>query len=114
MKIEDITKQYREEHGLSQREFAKRCGLSPAYIYYLESAVNPQTGRRINPSLPSLVKIAGAMNISLEDLMEKCDNTLVALSDRDDDKEVFYALFQRLTAVQKEAVLAVMQSFVDR
>ena len=36
MKIGEYIRQYREENKLSQREFAKMCGLSNAYISMLE------------------------------------------------------------------------------
>jgi len=58
MKIEEITRRYREEHGLSQRQFAAQCGLSAPYIWYLEQGIHPQTGKRIQPSISSLNKIA--------------------------------------------------------
>jgi transcriptional regulator with XRE-family HTH domain len=39
MKIGEAIKQYREEHGLSQRTFARRCDLSNAQISWLEIGV---------------------------------------------------------------------------
>lgn len=113
MKIEEVVKAYRDEHGLSQREFAKKAGLSSTYIWYLEQGRNPQTGRPINPSLPALIKISNAMGVSLDELMGQCGNLLVALSDKDDDKEVFLALFAKLSAAQREAVLSVMKGMIE-
>lgn len=112
MKIEDITKHYREEHGLSQRQFAAQCGLSAPYIWYLEQGIHPQTGKRIQPSLPSLNKIARGMGITFDELMSQCDNMLVSLNDSDDLKDVFTAMFSQLTDAQKEAVIAVMKSYL--
>lgn len=112
MKLGEIIKKYREEHGLSQREFAKKAGLSPTYIWYVEQDKHPQTGKPINPSLPSLSKIARALDMALDELMAQCKNMLIAISDEDDERDVFYAMFSKLDGVQKEAVLAVMQSFI--
>ena len=56
MKIEQIVKEYRKEHNLSQRAFASLCGLSSTYIWYLEQGKNPQTGRPMQPSIPALNK----------------------------------------------------------
>lgn len=113
MKIEEITREYREEHHLSQRQFSELCGLSPSYIWFLEQGKNPQTGKRVQPSLPALGKIARAMGLTLEELMARCDNMLVALNDSEDDAAVFIALLARLTPAQKEALLALMRSMVS-
>ena len=40
MKIGEIVKKYREEHGLSMRQFAKLSGLSHAYIPLIERGTN--------------------------------------------------------------------------
>lgn len=113
MRIEQIVKDYRESHGMSQREFARKCGLSGTYIWYLESGKHPQTGRPIQPSLPALNKIAKGMGLTLDELMAKCDNMLVAISDEQDERDMFLALFSQLSDTQREAVLAVMKSFVS-
>lgn len=113
MKIEDIISQYRKDHDLSQRQFAALCKLSPTYIWYIEQGKNPQTGKRVNPSLPAIYKIARAMGMSAEELMAKCDNMLVALTDEDDQLNVFTQLFAQLTSAQKEAVLAIMKAYVE-
>lgn len=113
MKIEEIVKEYREAHGLSQRQFAAQCGLSPSYFWYLEQGINPQTGKRISPSIPALNKIARAMGLTFDELMNKCDNMLVALNDKEDLNNIFLALFSRLNDTQKEAVIAVMRGMVD-
>lgn len=112
MKIEQIVKEYREEHNLSQRAFASLCGLSSTYIWYLEQGKNPQTGRPMQPSIPALNKIARAMGLTFDELMSKCDNMLVSLNDKDEITGLFLALFSQLNDAQKDAVLAVMQSYL--
>ena len=37
MKLGEFIKQYREEHGISQREFARRCGISNTAIQSIEN-----------------------------------------------------------------------------
>lgn len=113
MKIEDIISDYRKQHDLSQRQFAALCKLSPTYIWYIEQGKNPQTGKRVNPSLPALYKIAKAMGMTTEELMSKCDNMLVALTDEDDQLAVFTQLYAQLTEAQREAVLLVMKAYVE-
>lgn len=76
MKIGEYIKQYREENQLSQREFAKKCGLSNAYISMLEKGVNNSTGEPSAPSMKVYYQIAQAMGISLQTLMEAVDDTV--------------------------------------
>lgn len=40
MELGEIIKQYRVEHGLSQRQFSKMCGVSNTYISFLENGRN--------------------------------------------------------------------------
>lgn len=76
MKIGEYIRQYREENKLSQREFAKMCGLSNAYISMLEKGVNPSTGEPAVPSMKVYLQISQAMGISLQALMEAVDDTV--------------------------------------
>lgn len=76
MKIGEYIRQYREENKLSQREFAKMCGLSNAYISMLEKGVNPSTGEPAVPSMKVYLQISQAMGISLQTLMEAVDDTV--------------------------------------
>lgn len=45
MTLGEIIVKYRLEHGLSQRQFALRCGLSNGYIAMIEKNRNPATGK---------------------------------------------------------------------
>lgn len=74
MKLKDITKQYREQHGMSKREFGRKCGFSNAYVSVLESGVNPHTGETLKPTVHTYTKIAKAMGISLNDLLNMLDD----------------------------------------
>jgi transcriptional regulator with XRE-family HTH domain len=58
-----MIKQRRTELGLSQRELAKRVGVSDAYITQLE------TRERINPSLDVLRRLAKALKVSVAELV---------------------------------------------
>ena len=62
MTLGNIVKQYRSEKDLSMDEFAKRCSLSKGYISMIENEINPRNNKPIAPTLPSLSKIATAMN----------------------------------------------------
>lgn len=79
MKLSTLLKEYRAEHELSQRAFAAKAHLTNGYLWILENEVNPKTGRPAVPSLTSLLGIAKAMNISLDELLEKVDDFDVSL-----------------------------------
>ena len=74
MTLVEIIKQYRQEHGLSQRQFAAQCGVSNGYISMLERGENPKTGEPIRPSLVQLRRIAKGMGMTLDELLVLDEN----------------------------------------
>ena len=66
MKIGEYIRRYRESAGMSQREFAKVCDLSNAYISMIEQGVDPKTGKEIIPKIESCHKLARAMGMTVE------------------------------------------------
>lgn len=73
MTLGNIVKHYRADNDLSMDEFAKRCSLSKGYISMIENEINPRNNKPIAPTLPSIMKIATAMNIELEELLKLMD-----------------------------------------
>ncbi len=55
---------WRRERGLSQAELAKKAGVTALYLSQLE------TGLREDPSLPVLRRLAKALGVSAEELLE--------------------------------------------
>ena len=80
MKLGAFIKQYRQKNKLTLRDFAGRCGASHSYISMLEEGKNSKTGEPITPSLATLVKISGAMNMTLHELVTQVDDMPVELS----------------------------------
>ena len=74
MKLGDLIKEYRDSHGLSQRQFANQCDLSNGYISILEKGINPSTGKPVTPTLPQMKKLADGMAITLSELFDKIDD----------------------------------------
>lgn len=70
MKLGDLVIQYRQRNELSQREFARRAGLSNSLISIIEKGYNPQTDKEISPDMETYFKIGKAMGISLQKLFE--------------------------------------------
>lgn len=96
MKIGEILRNYREEHGYSLREFAKLSGVSNSYLSMLESGRHPRSGRPIVPTLTKLNQIAAAMGIRVDDLIANMDDTPV----RFDDEEPAF----RLSSLEKDII----------
>lgn len=96
MTLIELIQTYRQEHDLSQRQFALDCNLSNAYISMLERGENPKTGQPIVPSLVALKKLATGMHITLGDLMTMVDDIPVALSEGEDD---LYSRFENVIPI---------------
>ena len=118
MTLGEIVREYREEHGLSQRQFAVACDLSNGYISMLEKNVNPKTGQPMAPSLLAIKKIADVMHISLNDLLAQADDMPVGVfDDAEEENETptvdmgggrtkeFYELFELLPAEKQALVI---------
>ena len=56
---------YRKEHKLSQELLSERADVTPAHLSHIERG-------NTKPSLPTLIRIANALDISIDDLL--CDN----------------------------------------
>jgi len=80
MTLSELIINYRTEHGLSQRQFGIKCGVSNGYISMLERNVNPSTGDPAMPSLTMLQKIARGMDTTVDDLFDKIDDMPVTLN----------------------------------
>lgn len=74
MFLGEVIKKYREEHNLSLRAFASKCGLSYTYISMLERNIDYRTGKPIAPTLDSVKYISNAMNMPIDDLLKILDD----------------------------------------
>lgn len=74
MILGDIIKEYREKNNLSQRDFAKRCGLSYTYISALEKNLDYRSGKPISPTLETIRSVANGINMSIDDLLKILDD----------------------------------------
>ena len=85
MELKDVLIQYRKENNLSQREFAKKCGLSNSLISILEMGENPQTGKKPSPSIETYKCLASGMGTTVHELFEKLgDSEMVNLKQGSD------------------------------
>lgn len=94
MFLGEIIKKYRTEYQLSQREFAKRAGISYTYISALEKNKDYRTGKPISPTLETVRDVAKGMNMPIDDLLKMLDNEqeLIINAEIDPQKEVLSKL----------------------
>lgn len=74
MLLGDIIKQYRYEHNLSQRAFAKKCNLSHTYIAALEKKFDTRSGKKFAPTIDAVKNISYALEIPLTELLSILDD----------------------------------------
>lgn len=82
LRIGEIVRQFRENNGLSLREFADMAKLSHAYIDKLESGIDPRTQKPVTPTIRTIELLAAAMGLTTERLMEKAG----IIDDKNEDK----------------------------
>ena len=73
MKLGEVVQQYREEHGLSQREFGRRCDLSHVIIQFIEKGER-SNGDAYLPKFDTIRKLARGMGTSAEALISQCED----------------------------------------
>lgn len=119
MKLSDLIIQYRQEHHLSQRQFALQCGVSNGYISMIENGVNPKTGQPMVPSMQHYAKIAKGMHTTINDLFSMIDDAPVSLktetpaSDRSGLAEEFMELFVRLHPDEQRLIVSQIKGILS-
>ena len=83
MKLSEIVRRYREEHGLSIRQFAKQCGISHSAIANIENETNSY-GEAYIPQLGTINKVAYGMGIPARELLSMMDGVKIDESPTDD------------------------------
>lgn len=76
MRLGLIINEYRAKNGMSMDEFAKKSGLSKAYIGFLEKGVHPKTMNPIKPSVDAIKKCATAMGMDFSTLFNMLDEEI--------------------------------------
>lgn len=122
MKLSNIVIDYRNRMQISQREFARRCGLSNSYISFIENEYNPRTGKPIVPTIEQYQKIAACMGMTVHQLFELLDeDSPVDLGQvsadhvlKDDPQiHAVSTMMEGMSKEQKDQILAIVRTFVD-
>lgn len=96
MNLGEMIKEYRANTKCSMGDFAKKSGLSKAYISILERNLNPVNGKPAIPSLKTIKTVASAMGREFDEVFEKLDQTQKVSLGMDADSVDAY--FRRLEA----------------
>lgn len=71
MTIGELIRKYREENGLSQREFSVKSGVSNVTIsMYEKNGINPKTGKPFSIGYETYAKIADAIGMNIDEMFE--------------------------------------------
>lgn len=122
MKIGEYINNYLLENQMSQRQFAKQCGLSNGYISMLINNVNPKTGKPMIPSISALLSIANGMGITLDELINNTDDikvdisvakNLPAANHSNGHIKEFVELFSKLTEEQQQLIISQIKGILS-
>lgn len=113
MELKTFINSYRTEHNLTMEQFAKPASLSKGYISMLEKGYNPQTGKKIIPSISALNNIAIATGTDLDHLLKIIDDIEVSLDSPAQDliisnpqEEQLIIGYRNLTTANQKELLA--------
>lgn len=115
MKLSRILRKYREDNKVSMDAFASKAGVSKSYISMIENDKNARDDKPISPTLTTLAKLADAMNIGLDNLLELMDADADIVVNEEsnvasDDELELLAAFRRLNNEgRKEAIRRVLE-----
>ena len=109
MELGEAIKQYRKEHDLSTRAFARACGLSATYMLALENGVT-QRGNKPTPSLETYRAVANAMGCSLDDLLRRVSDD-VRLTQDEPNKAALIAAIENMS---RDELLATLEAVTQK
>ena len=103
---------FREDHKLTQRQFANMCDLSNTYIKVIEENYNPKTGKPPVLSLATIRKIAVGMGMSLQSLTDIIENDYVSSVDEavlSEDERDLLMFYRDMSLNDKHFVLSLVR-----
>lgn len=105
--------QYRKEHGdMSQRAFAKQCGLSPTYIRVLETGRNTN-GSVTTPSIETYNIIAKGVGISFDELISAVNDDVVVNPTFTVKEQSLIFLYRKANDRDKELIDRILESYEE-
>ena len=73
MTIGEIIETYQREHNMSERAFAKACGLSHTQVNSLKKG-KTSNGKKFSPSVDTIRKVAEAMGMTPQEILSNAQD----------------------------------------
>lgn len=94
MKIGELVAEYREQHNISQREFAKMCNLSHVIISFLERGERAN-GEPYLPRYDTIRKIAAVIGTTPEEIIRGCDDFNIGVNVGPEETPIYEELYHQ-------------------
>lgn len=90
MHLGEVIKKYRKERDMTIQEFAAKADLTKGYVSMIERNYNPRNGGQIVPSIRTYNKVAIAMDMTIDELMQLVDSdSMVSLAVTSKDEQIY-------------------------
>ena len=109
MTLQEYIINYRTEHDLSQRQFAKMCDISSGYMSMIENNINPKTGKPPVLTFQTVKKLATAMGTSVHALAGDIDGQTWSNTDEailSEDERDLIMFYRDMSISKKHLMLA--------
>ena len=116
MTLSEYIVNFREEHKLTQRQFAAICDLSNTYLKVIEDNFNPKTEKPPVLSLTTIRKIASGMGMTLQSLIETIDDEMVSSMDEAilaEDERDLLMYYRDLSIKDKHLILTLIRKIAQ-
>lgn len=97
----------RKLKGISLSKLANDAGISKGYLSNIE------TGKKENPSVDLLDKIAMALGVNVSDLFDSDEEPSDLLDDMEEDMKILFSKAKQLSKENRQKVLKMMDIFSE-
>ncbi|MDD5793940.1 helix-turn-helix domain-containing protein [Clostridium sp. HCP1S3_B4] len=110
--VNNRIKSRRNELKMTVKQLAEKTGLTPAYISQLEN------GKRENPSTEVMDKIANALYVSIDYLLNKSENKELKkakqkIEELNEENRIFFSKYEKLSPEAKKQMLKIIETFEE-
>lgn len=113
MTLGQFIKQYREEHGMSQRTFAKCSGLTNTYISHLENDRNSK-GFSPVPSIETYRAVAKVAGITVDELVAIVEDKIQIAPSYTQEEQRMIALFRKASDKDRMIIMRILEDYEEK